>query len=259
MSPHIPLRLDDPESTPSDLPPGFERIRDRPAAGFYLEMRAGVLTLQHAAAADHGHGLAIDLLDPGIARRLAGGRKSLLARALGLRRHPQPRVLDTTCGLGRDSANLAGLGCRVHALERHPVLHALLADALARAREAATPPAWLGNWAGLEHADARDWLADSPPGQFDIVYIDPMFEAGRRKARPQKALAWLNELVGSDNDAARLLAIARRHAGRLTVVKQHARSQPLAPVDRQVQGKAVRFDIYQSRPAPGFGEADNPR
>lgn len=232
---------------------GLVAIRDRPAGGFYLETTDRGLTLQHADTSDHDHGLCLDICADEILRRLDSGRRSPLARAMGLRRHPAPSVLDTTCGLGRDSATLAGLGCRVTALERHPVLFALLDDALSRAREHGPP--WVAKWQALLYRDAQAWLDQVRPGCFDIIYIDPMFAAPRRKARPQKALAWLNELVGEDADAGALLALARERAGRQVVVKQHARGQPLALPDRQVQAKAVRFDIYLSNPGTSGPDA----
>ncbi|ERJ18834.1 Ribosomal RNA small subunit methyltransferase J protein, partial [Salinisphaera shabanensis E1L3A] len=154
------------------------------------------------------------------------------------------QVLDTTCGLGRDSATLAALDCTVTSLERHDVLFALLDDARARAQTA--PPVWLAAWRDLIHADACDWLAQAPDRVFDIIYIDPMFDAPRRKARPQKALAWMHELVGTDTDVASLLERARERAARQVVVKQHARATSIARPDRQVEGKAIRFDIYLS-------------
>jgi 16S rRNA (guanine1516-N2)-methyltransferase len=42
-------------------------------------------------------------------------------------------VIDGTAGLGKDAFVLAGLGCKVTLVERHPVVVALLADGLARA------------------------------------------------------------------------------------------------------------------------------
>ncbi|MES1925112.1 class I SAM-dependent methyltransferase [Salinisphaera sp. T31B1] len=224
---------------------GWPCRRLAPDTGFYLVDDTHGLTLRNAAARDHGRGLRLDLGDAEIARRIASGRRSPLAQAIGLRRHREPRLLDTTCGLGRDSATLAALGARVTALERHPVLHALLDDALTRARAEPGGPQWLANWQTLVHADAIRWLEARPAAPaFDVIYIDPMFAAPRRKAAPQKALAWLNALVGIDIDADRLLAAACSRAGRQVVVKQHARAQPLALPDRQVRAKAVRFDIY---------------
>ena len=240
-----PLVVDD-DSAPEGVafPTGFETVAQPPEDGFYLRASADGLTLHHAQAPARDRGLRIDLLDGSVERRAAGGRQSPLARALGLRRHPRPRVLDTTCGLGRDSATLAALGCSVVSIERHAVLFALLEDARARAQSA--PPNWLAAWPRLIHDDSARWLADTPDEEFDIVYIDPMFDAPRRKARPQKALAWMHELVGTDTDVSLLVERARGAAIRQVVVKQHARATPIAPPDRQVEGKAIRFDIYLS-------------
>ena len=223
----------------------FARVAQAPADGFYLQYETGGLTLRHAQAGPNDQGLCLDLRDGGVERRAAGGRKSPLAKAIGLRRHPDSSVLDTTCGLGRDAATLAALGCRVATLERHPVLFALVADARERAAAAEPPPVWLEYWHANHRADAIRYLADADATPAaDVIYIDPMFESSRRKARPQKALAWLSELVGGDTDVADLLAHARCRAARQVVVKQHARSIPLAPPDRTVEGKAIRFDIY---------------
>jgi 16S rRNA (guanine1516-N2)-methyltransferase len=233
----------------SDTPPeagiAFALVDHVPASGFYLRHEPGGLTLRHAEAGPNDNGLCLDLLDGSVERRAAGGRKSLLAKAIGLPRHPDSSVLDTTCGLGRDSATLAALGATVASLERHPVLFALVEDARERARTSEKPPAWLAHWQTNTQADAIAWLAArAPQPLFDVIYIDPMFESTRRKAKPQKALAWLGELVGGDTDVAKLLEQARQRARRQVVVKQHARSAPLATPDRSVEGKAIRFDIY---------------
>ena len=247
-TPHdeLPPLVVDSQSAPSEAScsTAFPTVARAPENGFYLRQMPDGLTLCHAQAPANDRGLRIDLLDGNVERRAAGGRQSPLARALGLRRHPRPQVLDTTCGLGRDSATLAALDCTVTSLERHDVLFALLDDARARAQTA--PPVWLAAWRDLIHADACDWLAQAPDRVFDIIYIDPMFDAPRRKARPQKALAWMHELVGTDTDVASLLERARERAARQVVVKQHARATSIARPDRQVEGKAIRFDIYLS-------------
>lgn len=187
-------------------------------------------------------GLCADLHSSDIRRRVSAGRHLPLARALGLHKRPGIRALDATCGLGRDSAVLAGLGCRITALERHAALYALLVDGLRRLQTAS--PAWHDNWQAVHHDNALHWLTHSGAAEsFDAIYIDPMFDNTRRKARPQRALQWLGELVGPDADAGELLDVSRRRAGRV-VVKQHARAAPLAPPDHCVKGKAMRFDVY---------------
>ena len=89
------------------------------------------------------------------------------------------------------------------------------------------------------------WLAAGrPAAPINTIYMDPMFAATRRKAQPQKALAWLGELAGPDMDADDLLAAAHQAAAKRVVVKQHARSTPLASPSYQIKAKAVRFDVY---------------
>lgn len=198
----------------------------------------------------------MDFAAADIRRRIASGRRMPLARALGLHRRPGVRVLDATCGLGRDSAVLAGLGCTVTAIERHPALHALLADGLRRGRALAGE--WFDNWQALHHDEAVNWLASAGEADaFDAIYIDPMFDNARRKARPQRALQWLGQLLDGDDDAPQVLEAARSRALQRVVVKNHARAAPLASPDHQIHGRATRFDVYISpfhRHASGSGQ-----
>lgn len=219
------------------------RCASQPATGFYLAVVEDRLTLCRAGEA-HAQGVHVDLLSADIHRRAAAGKRAALARALGLHRSGATHVLDTTCGLGRDSAVLAALGCTVTAIERHPALHALLADGLRRL-DLEPPGWWRGRWQALHNVDAVDWLAGkhSTTPAYDAIYIDPMFDSPRRKARPQRALHWLHELIGPDTDAIAVLELARARARRV-VVKSHARAAPLAPPDHQISGKAMRFDVY---------------
>lgn len=179
---------------------------------------------------------------PDVERRLRDGRRSALARALGLHRRPGQSVFDATCGLGRDSAVLLGLGCEVRAAERHPVMQALLEDALARA--AIDRPERLRRWQGLLRSDAAQWLASQTAPVADIVYLDPMFEATGRRALPKRPMQDLAAIVGYDPDVDALFAAARDKARRRVVVKRHARAPALAPPDIQVSAKGARFDIY---------------
>ncbi len=60
--------------------------------------------------------------------------KELIARAIGLRHEPL-FILDATAGWARDAFLLAQLGCRVRAVERSPIVVALVEDGIARARK----------------------------------------------------------------------------------------------------------------------------
>ena len=77
----------------------------------------------------------IDFFDKTLQYRIkqASIKKEAIARAMGLKSHTSPLILDTTAGLGRDSFLLASLGFQVQMLERSPIIHALLKNAIVRA------------------------------------------------------------------------------------------------------------------------------
>jgi 16S rRNA (guanine1516-N2)-methyltransferase len=216
-------------------------VTQAPAAGFFIARDKQSLVLRHASAKT-GLCTALHKYHNQAGRH---NRQAPLARAFGLHRHPPMQVLDATTGLGRDAVTLAALGCNVTPIERQPALHALLADATEAIDAHHPPPDWWPNWNAPVHADARTWLAarGAAPA-FDTIYVDSMFASPRRKSRPQKALAWLAEMVGEDADAPLLIAAARKYARSRVVVKQHARAKAITPPDLQVRGRAIRFDIY---------------
>ncbi|MDE2148925.1 MAG: class I SAM-dependent methyltransferase [Gammaproteobacteria bacterium] len=202
---------------------------------------AGRLCLRDADHPRRG-AICIDWSSAGLRRRIVAGRGQALARALGLQRRRGARIADLTAGLGRDGFVLAALGARVTMIERQPLIHALLADALARAL---TDPALRAAAARVEliHADARDWLAAAPAP--DAVYLDPMYPDHGRSALPAGELQWLRRACGDDADAGALLAPALAAAARV-VVKRPRRAPPLAGVKPQacIRTAQVRFDLY---------------
>ena len=182
--------------------------------------------------------------------------KSPLCRAAGLKHGRRPTVCDATAGLGEDTWLLAAAGCRVTALERQPVVHALLTDALRRAQHFAPdvadritlPPC----------VDAADWLTsladptriiEPPPTArpFDVVMLDPMFPGhAKRKTAERKPMRILRLLAGEDADADRLWPAAYAAASRRVIVKRPAPPPPLAGQTPAVThaGKGLRFDVY---------------
>ncbi len=216
-----------------------ETLVEPPASGIYLALTAAGLELRVAGMP--WQGLRADWLDPGLDRRAREGRRALIARSLGLRGIATPRILDATCGLGRDSAHLLRLGCRVTAIERSPVVAALVADAAERAATAGV--AWIGGWQGVTVDDAPVRLNDLTASDFDAIYLDPMFGGDRRSALPKRELQMLRCVVGDDPDAGALLKAARA-TGLRVAMKHHPRSPALAPPDHQVRGGRTRFDVY---------------
>ena len=176
-------------------------------------------------------------------RRIAAGRKQLLARAVGLHKDPALRVLDATAGLGRDGFTLAALGATVVMAERNPTVAALLRDAR---RRALADPASAAAAARVEivEADGRTLCAGPTEAGFDVVYLDPMYPDRGKTALAGRELQLLRELTGGDPDADALLASA--NARRRVVVKRPLKAPPLAgrAPSLALAGTQARFDIY---------------
>lgn len=184
----------------------------------------------------------VDFLDPEITWRRRGISLGThpLARAVG-RTRPLPAVLDCTAGLGRDAFILACLGYYVTAVERSPVLHALLIDGLSRLR--ARDPELVADRLRIERGDARNRFDLNPPPQ--VVYIDPMFPQRRKSALVKQEMRILQRVVGDEEDGAVLLAAAREVATDRVVVKRPTDAPRLAPDSSYtVTARKVRWDVY---------------
>lgn len=191
--------------------------------------------------------LAVDYT-PEERRRYSRAGGDLLVRAVGRRTQ---RVVDATAGLGRDAIHLAWMGRRVVAIERDPVVAALLSDALDRAvRSGALEPGAIELLMG-EGVRALRALRPRP----EVVYLDPMFPAKRRSsALARKEMRLLRLLVGQGedaDDAEELFEAAREAATERVVVKRPDRAPPLVPHPTvSYAGKLVRYDVYRTATAP---------
>ena len=169
-------------------------------------------------------------------------RHERLIKALGRVRQQPASVLDLTAGLGRDAALMASAGFAVTLVERQPLLHALLADALTRAAD--TP---LARQLSLLPAGEATALA-LPAGPWHAVYLDPMFPGRDKSAAVKQNLQWLQRLCHYPDAAeeATLLETARRQNADRVVVKRPRRAPPLANArpHHAIEGKTVRFDVY---------------
>jgi 16S rRNA (guanine1516-N2)-methyltransferase len=189
----------------------------------------------------------IDFLARRICRRCkqASLRQELLARALGHHPREQPHIIDATAGLGRDSFILATLGFDITLLERSPIIHALLQDAMERARQIPTIAPAI-NKMHLIQADAITWLqsvVELPPA---IIYLDPMFPQRQKSALAKKDMQLLQHLLNEDKDSSQLLATALACATRRVIIKR-PRLAPLCMEKNPsftLAGKSSRFDVY---------------
>lgn len=212
---------------------------------FELRARDGALEL--VAHHHPGYGaIRADWLAADVKRRVAAGKKQLLARAVALPRHPGLTVLDATAGLGRDGFTLAALGARVTMAERNPVVAALLRDAHARAL---ADPGAAEAAARIEivEADGRTLCSPDAPARFDVVYADPMYPQQGKTALAGKEMQVLRELTGGDPDAGALLEARARLR---VVVKRPLKAPPLAGRAPSVTlaGTQARFDVYLASP-----------
>lgn len=211
---------------------------------FVLETLDGRLCLRALHRPDYGP-VCADWLQPEVRRRVQGGRRQLLARALGLHRHPQLRLLDATAGLGRDAYTLAALGAQVDCCERQPLTAALFDDALRRLGE--REPLVAARLRRLP-GGALERLVEPGPG-WDAILLDPMYPHDGKTALPQKTLQLLRDLAGDDEDADALLAPALARAPRVAV-KRPLSAPWLAgrAPSLSLRGTQARFDVYLAPP-----------
>jgi 16S rRNA (guanine1516-N2)-methyltransferase len=199
--------------------------------------------------ADETKPLYIDLLAPTIQfrGRLATLKNESVVRALGLKNNTQPKIIDATGGLLRDSFIIASLGFEITVLERSPIIHALIRDGLERAKQKISA----ADRIHLIKADAIDWLPNlSLENQPDIIYLDPMFEERKKSALPKKEMLIFHDLVNDEPDAKQLLVQALACAKQRVVVKR-ARLAPylseMVPA-YSLKGNSCRFDVYLIAP-----------
>ena len=216
------------------------------AGGDELLLAAGSDGLELRRGAGRRNGYArVDLARRALASRSGrAGSGEILRRAVGRK---ASFVVDATAGFGDDAIALAGLGHRVLAFERSPIVAALLEDGRRRALQDSR----LGEIAGrleVRRGDSLELLEtlDETP---DAVYIDPMYpeSAHTPSALPPLKIQLLKRLAGADTDAASLLERALGIGARRVVVKRPLRTPALpGPRSTSHAGKLVRYDVYQA-------------
>lgn len=189
----------------------------------------------------------VDFVEGAVAhrRKFGGGRGQQIAKAVGLKSGANPTVLDATAGLGRDAFVLASLGCKVTMFERSPVVAALLDDGLKRARQDASIGHWVSERLHLQHHNSVEQL-EQLTASHDVVYLDPMFPHRKKSAQIKKEMRVFQSLIGSDDDADKLMPLALNAATKRVVVKRpgYAGFLNSQTPSMQLSSKANRFDVY---------------
>ena len=147
--------------------------------------------------------------------------------------------------LGRDAFVFAQLGCEVSLIERQPIIAALLADGLERARfdaEVAPIVQRMHLHPGNAIAEMRTWTGETR----QVIYLDPMFPHRDKSALVKKEMRVFRPLVGDDDDAPQLLAAALALASHRVVVKRPRKAPCIEgrTPSYTLEGKSSRFDIY---------------
>lgn len=213
------------------------------------------LTPQHLElrCADKRHGpVYVDFTKGAAAyrRQYGGGRKQQIASAVGLKKNARPCILDATAGFGRDAFVFASLGGKVALVERSPVIAALLADGIERARLTKELSTLLHQHFILQCSNAVEFIRligeDDKP---DVIYLDPMYPPQNKSASVKKHVMALRALAGKHEDAEDLLDVALEKAANRVVVKRPDYAGSLCGRKPQVQINMAkhRFDVYITR------------
>lgn len=188
----------------------------------------------------------------GYRREHGGGAGQLVAKAVGLQKtRASLHIVDATAGLGQDAFILASLGCRVTLFERNPVIHALLADGLARAALNVDCAAIIERMQLLE-GSSIDWLERTGSNAADVIYLDPMFPHREKSALVKKEMQVFRTVVGDDDDSSPLLTAALAAARYRVVVKRPRKAPAIDGPEpsTRIEGKSSRYDVYAIRALP---------
>ena len=190
--------------------------------------------------------LAIDYLEKEFQKRWRSlGGSDLLVKAIGVKKGVRT-VCDLTCGLGYDSFLLATMDkLEVTTCERNSVVAELVMNALLRVKE-------MGRFEEFPlyfyFGDSAEFLHGAGEKAFDCVYMDPMYpRAIDQSAKQKKEMQLLRDLVGKDEDAEALFALAWSAARKRVVVKRPDGAESLVKSrkpDATIEGKTVRYDLY---------------
>jgi 16S rRNA (guanine1516-N2)-methyltransferase len=171
-------------------------------------------------------------------------KNELLAKALGIKKQEPITILDANAGLGQDAFIMAALGCKVWCTERSPVIHCLLSDGFARARNNPALKS-IVDAIELRCIDAKN-LIENPPLSFDVIYLDPMFPEKKGNALVKKEMQIFQKLLGADEDADVLVQAALDVGCKRVVLKRPAQADFALgkKPDLQFEGSSTRFDVY---------------
>lgn len=166
-------------------------------------------------------------------------KRGSLARALG---RGTRTVIDATAGWGQDTMLTWMMGYEVTAVERSPIVGALLLDGLRRFKRYEQGR----NYPQVFVCDAKSYLVNHSA---DCIYLDPMFVPKKKaSALAKRPLRVLRELVGDDDDRDILFEHAWHAAYKRVVTKRPTHAKPWFKPDQIFSGKMMCYDVYLKEP-----------
>ena len=165
--------------------------------------------------------------------------ESLLKKAIGWQSTSQKHILDTTGGLGHDAFILALLGQKITVLEKNTGLCILIEEALNNLPKL---PYFNNarNNISIINKDSRTFLASAE--NFDVIYIDPMFNSDKKLKRSKQMEFLANYLAEYDDPSIDFYQTKFKRM----VIKKESRSSSGIKDDPAIsfKGASIKYDVY---------------
>ncbi|MBK22635.1 MAG: hypothetical protein CME70_01410 [Halobacteriovorax sp.] len=226
------------QEPPIEIRPLFNEIRelpDSPEEGLYWdgkELKFHWYDEHHQIEREVYFNFRETLSD--LQKKLGPPPKELLGRALG--KGESLEVWDISGGTGRDALSFYHWGHKVKVFERHPIIAALLINALRlEPRMIERFEVVYGSAHELNHIETPE-----------VIYYDPMYPEEIKKSRPRKEMALFKVLTNGDSDQETVLDWALNSGAKRIILKRPIKASECSPKPTaSFKGKTIRFDLWQ--------------
>ena len=165
--------------------------------------------------------------------------ESLLKKAIGWQSTSQKHILDTTGGLGHDAFILALLGQKITVLEKNTGLCILIEEALNNLPNLSYFNDAKNNISVINN-DSRAFLSSAE--NFDVIYVDPMFNS-KKKLKRTKQMQFLDNYLKEYDDPS--VEFYKSNFKRLVIKKELRSTSSIKDCSAiSFRGSSVRYDIY---------------
>ena len=165
--------------------------------------------------------------------------ESLLKKAIGWQSTSQKHILDTTGGLGHDAFILALLGQKITVLEKNTGLCILIEEALNNLPNLSYFNDAKNNISVINN-DSRAFLSSAE--NFDVIYVDPMFNS-KKKLKRTKQMQFLDNYLEEYDDPS--VEFYKSNFKRLVIKKELRSTSSIKDCSAiSFRGSSVRYDIY---------------